>query len=213
MSKIIRPSKLMVADPKVEGIGTEATRADIINTLIKRRYAERKGKQFYATDKGVEFISIFPIHELMSPEFTAKMEMGLSDIANGSGNYNGFIEQTEHQTVQRCHEIATDTGKTMSVISTAGTGSSAAEKIDMKCPVCGGEIVEYKWGWSCSGYKDGCHFSVGNTICQKHITEAILDRMVKTGSSGVIHDFVAKSGKKFDAELKINTDLWTTDAG
>ncbi|NLT12890.1 MAG: DNA topoisomerase III [Clostridiales bacterium] len=274
----------IMADPKVEGIGTEATRAEIINTLIKRDYIERKGKQFHATEKGISFIGIFPITELMSPEFTARMEKELTAIADNKGDYDKFIEQVKNQTINWCSIISKSGGKAMSGETKEGIGKcplcggsvlefhwgwgcteyksgckfsinkkiagkeipdAAVKKLlelkptnvikgfksktgsefearlkldegkvvfdfgsgpevkkDLKCPICGKNMVEHSWGWGCSGYKEGCKFSVGKKICGKAISEAIVKRIIKDGNSGVIKGFVSKAGNKFDAELK-----------
>ena len=193
--------KRILSDPKVEGIGTEATRAAIITTLISRKYAERRGKQFFATEKGIELIAALPVNELKSAEFTARMEKELSAIASGSSTYAEFIKAIEAQTRRWCAEIAIGSHSAMSSAPVSGAGST-----DLKCPLCGGDINKFEWGWGCSKYKTGCKFSIGKVICKKKITDTIVKRIIKKGTSGILPGFINKAGNEFPAELKIEGD-------
>lgn len=78
------------------GLGTQATRAQIIETLLKRMYIERRRKYIIATDKGCRLIGALrqlPTAKIMaSPEETARWEMQLEEIARGGGSDDGFIE-------------------------------------------------------------------------------------------------------------------------
>lgn len=97
----------VLADPDVEGIGTDATRAEIIETLIKRGYAERRGKAFYITDKGTWLIEHLPPLDMLSAAFTARMEQNLSLIEKGKLDYANFIREIEEQAKNWCHMIET----------------------------------------------------------------------------------------------------------
>lgn len=76
---------------KGSGIGTPATRAAIIERLIKVGYAQRKGKTILATDKGVQLIAIMPA-EIASPEMTGRWELALDRITDGSQDAERFME-------------------------------------------------------------------------------------------------------------------------
>lgn len=76
--------KKLMADPAVGGIGTEATRAGIIETLISRGYIERKKKSIWATDKGIRLIDMLPVEDLKGAELTARWEQRLRNIERGS---------------------------------------------------------------------------------------------------------------------------------
>lgn len=95
----------ILADPSIEGIGTDSTRAGILKTLIDREYAYRKGKAIIPTQKGIDLIHRLPIQDLRSPAFTAKMEKRLTQIAHGEDTFNNFISDIEAQVQQWCEAI------------------------------------------------------------------------------------------------------------
>ena len=64
----------ILSDPKVEGIGTEATRADIIETLVRRKYAERTGKSFVVTENVMQLLNQLPAIDILSPEFASRID-------------------------------------------------------------------------------------------------------------------------------------------
>ena len=85
---------------------------------------------------------------------------------------------------------------------TGGVKPSNAESVG-NCPACGKPVVKNSWGYGCTGYKDGCRFSVG-TICGKKISEAQVKQLISKGKTGVIKGFKSKAGKSFDAMLVLN---------
>ena len=68
------------------------------------------------------------------------------------------------------------------------------------CPVCGKPMKAYDWGYGCSGYKEGCKFSVG-TICHKKLTENQLKKLLTQRDTGLISGFKSKANKPFRAHL------------
>ena len=73
-----------------------------------------------------------------------------------------------------------------------------------KCPICGKDVVRYKTGYSCSGYKDGCEFSVYGFICHRVISKVNMQMLLETGRTAKIRGFIGKSGKSFDSYLKLD---------
>src|SRR5207237_6418543 len=80
---------------KDRGLGTPATRAETIETLIRREYVERLGKDLQATPKGIQVITMLESHSLTSPELTGDWEKRLSDIEHGSGDRAKFMSDIE----------------------------------------------------------------------------------------------------------------------
>src|SRR5512133_508839 len=78
---------------KESGLGTPATRAEIIETLIRREYVERVGKDLQATPKGIQVITMLEGHPLTSPELTGDWEKRLADIEHGSDDRARFMEE------------------------------------------------------------------------------------------------------------------------
>ena len=99
----------LVADPKLKarlketsGLGTEATRASMIETLIARGYAERKGKEIHPTERGEQLIDMLrkAAPELADPGYTALQEDALADIAARRGTFGDFL-RAQRETVTR----------------------------------------------------------------------------------------------------------------
>src|SRR2546421_3877226 len=77
---------------KDSGLGTPATRAETIETLIRREYIERVGRDLQATPKGIQVITMLEEHKLTSPELTGDWEHKLSDIERGHGDREAFMK-------------------------------------------------------------------------------------------------------------------------
>lgn len=107
------------------GLGTPATRAEIIEKLLYNSYVERHGREFVPTSKGAQLIKLVP-DELRSAELTARWEMRLSDIAKGQEKKTGFISDIREDAVQLVQSVLED---------------EAVYKADNitknKCPNCG----------------------------------------------------------------------------
>src|SRR6059036_3254114 len=91
---------------KDSGLGTPATRAETIETLIRREYVERLGKDLQATPKGIQVITMLEAHPLTSPELTGDWEKRLSDIEHGSGDRAAFMGEIERFTRATVEQIA-----------------------------------------------------------------------------------------------------------
>ena len=140
-------AKDMLAE--VQGIGTEATRADVIETLKKREYVIKKGKSILSTEKGKEIIKQLP-DELSSVVITAEWEKKLSQIAKGKYGYKEFIA-----------EIANLTKSNIELI--IGQKGLVKKFVKNPCPKCQNELIRLKskppkkgFYWMCSEIKNGC---------------------------------------------------------
>lgn len=107
------------------GLGTVATRADIIDKLFHSFLMELRGKEIYITSKGKQLLELVP-EDLKKPELTADWEMKLSGIAKGKLKQETFIQEIKEYTVELIDEIKT------------GEGKFRHENVtNKKCPVCG----------------------------------------------------------------------------
>ncbi|MHB8158329.1 MAG: DNA topoisomerase III [Desulfocucumaceae bacterium] len=110
---------------KGSGLGTPATRAEIIEKLLHTSYIERNGKELAPTSKGIQLINLVA-PELRSPELTAKWEQSLTNIARGKGSRAQFISGIRENTVNLVRSVAAD------------NSVYKADNITRnKCPVCG----------------------------------------------------------------------------
>ena len=188
----------ILADPTVEGIGTPATRDAIIETLINREYIERNGKSLAATDKGIALIQAFPVSEVTSAEMTAKWEQRLADIENGKDNKEAFLQDISISLKKWCGEIETHAGST-AIASSADTSGGT----QLMCPVCGKPLHQFKWGWGCTGYKNGCTFSLG-TVAGKKLTASQVKTLTEGKTTSVIKGFRKKDGGTFSTKLVLD---------
>lgn len=114
------------------GLGTPATRADIIEKLLSSEAVERQNNRLYPTKKGKQLIDLVN-DELTSPELTAKWEKELEEISRGKGNPKAFKERIRKQTAQLVSEIK------------ASEKSYRAHNLTgSKCPECGEFLKERK---------------------------------------------------------------------
>lgn len=97
--------KKIMSDPNTGGIGTEATRAAIVETLVSRGYITRDKKTVRATDKGIELIDTLPVEDIKGAEMTAKWEQRLKDIEKGSADAGLFRRDIEEATRKWVAEI------------------------------------------------------------------------------------------------------------
>ncbi len=128
---------------KEKGLGTPATRAAIIETLLKRRYIERQKKALTATDLGRYLIAVVENPELKSPELTGQWEGKLREIESGRLDPQRFMA-----------EIAEYTRRIVSRQDKAAVDESQFGS----CPRCGRPVIQGKRGFGCSGWRDGCAF-------------------------------------------------------
>ena len=110
---------------KGSGLGTPATRAEIIEKLIRTSYIERQGKQLIPTSKGMQLLDLVP-PALRSPELTAQWEQRLADIAQGKAKKTDFMSDIRKDTSQLVQNIRID--------STAYKPDNVSKS---KCPQCG----------------------------------------------------------------------------
>lgn len=190
---------LSLSDLGVAGIGTEATRAGIIENLVNRGYMERIKKSFAATDKGIALIDNLPVEEVKSATLTAEWENRLNNIAKGTENPGAFQKDIENKVREWWSTI-----KTAQRVSSYTEAPKTAAKLI--CPHCGKEVRKNSKGYGCVGYKDGCKFFIGEKIAGKKLTETQIKTLCEKGETKKIEGFTSKAGKKFGARLKVGPD-------
>lgn len=193
------------------GLGTPATRANIIEHVIKLGYVGRKGKSIRCTDKGFALIDTVS-DSLKTPLLTAKWEAQLADIEHGEGDLSEFLEGISEYTAKLVREAKDGFDPAR---RTALTG----EQVVGKCPQCGKPVLAKKHSYQCSSNKfakdettgkwtlaAGCGFSLTGSLCSKRITPAQAKSLL-AGKPVVQKGMVsAKSGKTFDATLTMEPD-------
>lgn len=184
---------------EIEGLGTEATRSGIIETLKSQKYIEVTKNLVYVTKKGSTLCEIVEGTMLAKPDLTAEWESYLKKIGMMQGEKDTFISQTiqfTHQLVDSVHKLL-ESSKIDLSDGVEQTGIAP-------CPTCKkGKIIEHSKFYGCTSYKDGCTQTFPKRILEKDITKAQIQQLCSKGKSGKIKGFKGKKGK-FDACLVLN---------
>ncbi len=128
---------------KERGIGTPATRAAIIETLLRRNYIRREKKQIRATDMGCCLIALIQDPLLKSPEMTGEWEEKLKQIERGEVQASDFMGGISDYT--------------RNLIESSTSGKLDTNRIG-DCPLCGKDVIKGKTAYGCSDWKEGCTF-------------------------------------------------------
>ncbi|RGM21794.1 type IA DNA topoisomerase [Eubacterium sp. OM08-24] len=187
-----------VEDSNVEkkGLGTPATRAGIIENLVKRQYIQRDGKKILPTEKGIQLIDCVP-DDVKSPKMTAVWETVLQHIEKGTANADEFMAQIEDSVMYLVRTYSSvDSSKHFSRWETVGT-----------CPKCGQKVLSYPKSYSCENKE--CDFNIWKSICGKSISSAQAIKLLTKGKTDTLKGLKSKSGKSFDAAIKLNSDFKT----
>ncbi len=207
---------------KGSGIGTSATRAEIIQKLVRIGYLNLNKKTQILTPESlgemVFEVVYMTVPALLNPKMTQPTgKKGLDGITRGTvdfweyrGKLESFIrKETEKMIEQNLRPEITD--RISSFAGKNARGAAARRKIGVKCPVCGGEIVTTPFGYGCANYKNdksGCNFNIGQ-VAGLDIPEEQVKKLIEEGITDTIRGFKSKSGKHFDACLKLNKDEQT----
>jgi DNA topoisomerase III len=190
---------------KESGLGTPATRAETIETLIRREYIERVGKDLQATPKGIQVITMLEEHKLTSPELTGDWEHKLSDIERGRGDRKAFMKG-----------IADFTKETVDQIAALDKEKLRPERVELgPCPRCGavtGEIIrENSKAYGCTSWKSreepGCGFVIWKRVASRTLTPEIARQLIEERRTReVLSGFRSRGGKPFRARLVLNDE-------
>lgn len=190
------------------GVGTQSTRAQIIETLINRRYANRQKKYIIPTEKGVFLVENLRKTKcskvLTSPEETARWEMALNRIALGEKTDMDFLSVIKDFVSASVDELKTVEFDSSDLKNTL----ESLLKIG-RCPSCGADVVENFKAYGCSGKNatdKGCGFVIWKRIAKKKISPKMASNLLKYGKSGPFDGFVSKKNKRFSAHLKIENE-------
>ena len=186
-------------DPDAErrGLGTPATRAAVIEKLVKSGFAERKGKQLIPTQNGAALVSVLP-DMLTSPQLTAEWENNLTQIAKGAADAGDFMQRIEAMMRELVKEnTAADKSKAVF------TGGEEKPSVG-KCPRCGSPVHEGKKNFYCSNrdcaftmWKNDRFFEERKVAFTPKIAAALL----KSGKANVKGLYSPKTGKTYDGTV------------
>jgi DNA topoisomerase-3 len=181
------------------GLGTPATRASILQTLLDRQYIERHGKELHATPRGKGLIEAIPVEALKSAELTAEWEGRLSEMADGRGmDAASFMK-----------EVAAWTTEIVAALI-AAKPSGALAMTDSpeigRCPKCGQPVRVRGRRYSCDS-GSSCGFVVFDSIAQRSISLRTVKQLLAEGRTPAMKGFRSKAGKEFAAGLRWDAAL------
>lgn len=203
---------------KGSGIGTSATRAEIIRKLVRIGYLNLNKKTQVLSPEAIgemvfEVVSM-TVPALLNPKMTASWEKGLDGITRGTvimEDYRSKLEDfIRKETVSMIEHDLTGNLATRihPFVGKGGRGLATKKKIEAVCPVCGGEMETTPFGYGCSNYKkdgSGCKFSIG-TIAGRDLAEEEVVELLTKGHTEVLSGFISKSRKRFSVALVLEKD-------
>lgn len=148
-------SEDMDDDVERKGLGTPATRADIIEKLVKDGFVKREKKQMIPTEDGMKLITVLP-DVVKSPKLTADWENELTQVSKGevsAGQFMSGIKAMVSDLVKTYHSVS-DEQKNM-------FGAGNTQEVFGVCPKCGGDVVKGKFGAYC---KNKCGMNVSRAL-------------------------------------------------
>ena len=178
------------------GIGTPATRANIIETLILRDYIRREKKSIVPTDKGLSVYEIVKDKKIANAEMTGAWELTLAAIEAGQMQAEKFTQGINAYVGTICEELLALTCVQKSYLTFC-------------CPKCGSESVGiYAKIAKCRN--EGCDFHIFREVCGTFLSEDNIRDLIFTKRTPILKGLTSKAGKKFNARLVLQEDGTTT---
>ena len=178
------------------GIGTPATRANIIETLILRDYIRRDKKSIIPTEKGLAVYEIVKDKKIANAEMTGSWELALAAIEAGKMPSDKFSQGINSYVGTICEELLS-------------LSSEQKSYPVYHCPKCGQQSVGiYAKVAKCR--HESCGFHVFREVCGIHLSEDNIRDLISSGRTPILKGLTSKAGKKFNARLVLGEDYTTS---
>ena len=178
------------------GIGTPATRANIIETLILRDYIRRDKKTIIPTEKGLAVYEIVKDKKIANAEMTGSWELTLAAIEAGKMPSERFSQGINSYVSTICEELLS-------------LSSEQKSYPVYRCPKCGQQSVGiYAKVAKCR--HETCGFHVFRDVCGIHLSEDNIRDLISSGRTPILKGLTSKAGKKFNARLVLGEDYATS---
>jgi DNA topoisomerase-3 len=184
---------------KEKGLGTPATRAAIIETLLSAHYLVRQGKELQPTAKAIQTIMLLKsaVPELTSPELTGEWEFRLREIEHRKLTRDAFMRDIR--------ELTND------IVGKAKHFHPDEHMPDTEpfgqCPKCGSPIIERFKSFTCTN--EECDFTIWKTIAGRLLSRDEFEALVRDKQVGPLGGFRSRKGKRFHAMLKLSDEFKT----
>lgn len=209
------------------GLGTPATRAAIIETLLRRDYIERARQHLAPTALGIALIDALPVASLASPELTGRWEARLAQIARGEDTRAAFMADIARYVAEmvdairgssppaptapttpsrsRTHPGARARNRTAAPPRRQRRAASAAA--ELPCPRCArGTLITGARGWGCSRWREGCRFVIWFETAGRRLSAAQLRDLVTRGRTRKAR-FTSERGIELDGRLVLDPSV------
>lgn len=178
------------------GIGTPATRAAIIETLLRREYMVRVKKSLVPTEKGLALYSIVKGMDIADVEMTGRWESELAEIEKGRTPHEAFLRDIEDYT----RKITTELLACDKIFGHKASGCA--------CPKCGTGTMQF-YGKVVRCDNPDCALPVFRQIAGRTLTDTEMTDLLANGKTGVLSGFKSKQGKPFSAAVAFDADFNT----
>ncbi len=182
---------------KENGIGRPSTRANIIETLFRRKYIEKKKKNILPTEVGIKLIQLIDNPTLKSPRLTGQWEKKMKDIEAGEYSSDEFIDGMRH--------LVDDLVKEVSAVNPHASV--------LKCPRCEvGKIVKGKSAFGCTEWLNGCSFTIPFEVNKYKIDGNLASKLIHLRKVPLVKDAqgnetIALLKSDFETEVRIEKPL------
>jgi DNA topoisomerase-3 len=184
-----------------KGIGTPATRADIIENLIAKGYVVRGGKSLRPTVKGIRLVDVLrriKADRLASPALTGELEFQLNQVERGNRTAGEFMDEIVQYTVQ-----IVDVAKTFDY-----EDLYPDEEMLGSCPLCGRPVFERSWFYRClevpgTDAETDCPFRVWKDKAGRYMDRQTVRTLLEKGETGELEGFIARDGRVYGGTLSL----------
>jgi DNA topoisomerase-1 len=194
-----------------EGIGRPSTYPAILKNIITRNYIDDSKKILRATDLGILLIDALKGHfAFLEYDYTRSLEQQLDDIAEGKAQYLDVVSSIDGQLKKELAQLHIAPQPALASNGSASARAGATPPPgSLVCPKCKIGIVKKPNGqnfYGCSRYREGCNFSLNETIAKKTLTPKQIETLCAKGKTALLKGFISKQGKPFEAYLTLGEE-------
>lgn len=177
-------------------LGTEATRTGIIDNARRSLYIDLKKDVYTILPGGIYMIESLEQMQISMDKYkTSELGKALKKVFHG--------KMTVEESVGLAEKEIDEIFKSVSEPPERDRDTGFYGDIVGKCPVCGKDVIRGRYGYGCTGYKEGCKFRFGAYICKRAISLSNARLLLSEGQTSVIEGFTSKNGKLFNGRLKL----------
>jgi DNA topoisomerase-3 len=189
-----------------KGIGTPATRADIIENLIAKGYVVRLDKALRPAVKGIRLIDTLQrihIDRLTSPQLTGEIESHLIEVERGQRTAKRFMDEI----ADYASEIV-DRAKSFEYDELYDANQTLGP-----CPSCGRPVIEMAWFYRCRPVEgvapeQDCPMRFWKDTSGRYLDRGTVRTLLRDGKTGVLDGFTARSGRTYRAHIEVDREAW-----